>query len=202
MVTPADRCWDGPRAELATHADARRIAGCERCREHLVAACGRAGFEPVVEFETDDYVAVQALVAAGLGVSLLPGLTLLANLRSGVSLHRIPGMRRQVVAAVYGKPPASQPAQVPLDAARHHRHRAGMAVLTGRADQRRSSRSPGARTPGIRTARDIHDRGDLLEVRCPDTVVRGRGAGPPPVRARWPARCRSFRLFSAAPNGS
>ncbi|SEF00445.1 DNA-binding transcriptional regulator, LysR family [Streptomyces sp. 3213] len=116
VVTPADRCWDGPRAELATYADARWIAGCERCREHLVAACGRAGFEPVVEFETDDYVAVQALVAAGLGVSLLPGLTLLANRHPGVSLHRIPGMRRQVVAAVHGKPPASQPAQVLLDA--------------------------------------------------------------------------------------
>ncbi|MFI6407622.1 LysR substrate-binding domain-containing protein [Streptomyces sp. NPDC050548] len=65
---------------------------------------------------TDDYVAVQALVAAGLGVSLLPGLTLLANRHPGVSLHRIPGMRRQVVAAVHGKPPASQPAQVLLDA--------------------------------------------------------------------------------------
>ncbi|MEV0738678.1 LysR family transcriptional regulator [Streptomyces sp. NPDC050549] len=116
VVTTANRCWEGPRAELATYADARWIAGCERCREHLVAAWGRAGSEPAVEFETDDYVAVQALVAAGLGVSLLPGLTLLANRHPGVSLHRIPGMRRQVVAAVYGKPPASRPAQVLLDA--------------------------------------------------------------------------------------
>ena len=116
VVTPADRSWGGPPAELATYADTRWIAGCERCREHLVAACGRAGFEPVVEFETDDYVAVQALVATGLGVSLLPGLTRLANRHPGVRLHRIAGMRRQVVAAVYGKPPASQPAQVLLDA--------------------------------------------------------------------------------------
>ena len=116
VVTPADRTWDGPRAELATYAGTRWIAGCERCREHLVAACGRAGFSPIVEFETDDYVAVQALVAAGLGVSLLPGLTLVANRHPGVRLDRIVGMRRQVVAAVYGKPPASQPAQVLLDA--------------------------------------------------------------------------------------
>ncbi|GJF33112.1 LysR family transcriptional regulator [Kitasatospora sp. NE20-6] len=116
MVTPADRSWDGPLAELATYAETRWIAGCERCRENLVAACGRAGFSPVVEFETDDYVAVQALVAAGLGVSLLPGLTLLANRHPGVRLERISGMRRRVVAAVYGKPPASQPAQVLLDA--------------------------------------------------------------------------------------
>ncbi|AXG83071.1 LysR family transcriptional regulator [Streptomyces paludis] len=116
VVTPADRSWDGPRAELGTYAEARWIAGCERCREHLVAACERSGFSPVIEFETDDYVAVQALVAAGLGVSLLPGLTLLANRHPGVRLHRIAGMRRRVVAAVYGKPPASQPAQVLLDA--------------------------------------------------------------------------------------
>ena len=116
IVTPVDRTWDGPETELATFAETRWIAGCERCREHLVAACGQAGFSPVVEFETDDYVAVQALVAVGLGVSLLPGLTLVASRNPAVRLDRIPGMRRQVVAAVYGKPPASQPAQVLLDA--------------------------------------------------------------------------------------
>jgi DNA-binding transcriptional LysR family regulator len=116
VVTPADRTWEGPGTELSTYAETRWIAGCERCREHLVAACEQAGFSPVIEFETDDYVAVQALVAAGLGVSLLPGLTLVANRNPGVRLDRIVGMRRQVVAAVYGKPPASQPAQVLLDA--------------------------------------------------------------------------------------
>jgi DNA-binding transcriptional LysR family regulator len=118
VVTPEQRSWKGPRAELSTYAGTRWIAGCERCREHLVAACGRAGFSPIVEFETDDYVAVQALVAAGLGVSLLPGLTLVANRHPGVRLDRIEGMRRQVVAAMYGKLPASQPAQVMLDALR------------------------------------------------------------------------------------
>lgn len=116
VVTPVDRSWDGPRADLATYGGNRWIAGCERCREHLVAACGQAGFAPVVEFETDDYVAVQALVAAGLGVSLLPGLTLLANRNPGVRLDRVPEMRRQVMAAVHGKPPVSQPARVLLDA--------------------------------------------------------------------------------------
>jgi DNA-binding transcriptional LysR family regulator len=116
VVTPADRSWDGPGTDLATYAETRWIAGCERCREHLVAACGQAGFSPIVEFETDDYVAVQALVAAGLGVSLLPGLTLVANRNPGVRLDRVVGLRRQVVAAVHGKLPASQPAQVLLDA--------------------------------------------------------------------------------------
>ncbi|MDT7668223.1 MAG: hypothetical protein QOC74_1006 [Pseudonocardiales bacterium] len=116
VVTPADRSWSGPRAELASYAEDRWIAGCERCREHLVVACERAGFTPTVDFETEDYVAVQALVAAGLGVSLLPGLTLVANRHPGVRLDRVPGLGRQVLAAVCGKPPPSQPAQVLLSA--------------------------------------------------------------------------------------
>jgi DNA-binding transcriptional LysR family regulator len=116
VVTPANRSWDGPRSELATYADERWIAGCERCREHLVGACEDAGFKPTVDFETDDYVAVQALVAAGLGVSLLPGLTLVANRHPAVRLDRVPGLRRQVLTAVHGKLPASRPAQVLLDA--------------------------------------------------------------------------------------
>jgi len=116
IVTPANRSWAGPRAELATYAEDRWIAGCERCREHLVVACGQAGFTPTVDFETEDYVAVQALVAAGLGVSLLPGLTLVANRHPGVRLDRVAGLRRQVLAALCGKPPASQPAQMLLDA--------------------------------------------------------------------------------------
>ena len=37
-------------------------------------ACRLAGFTPRVGFASDDYVAIQALVAAGLGVSVLPGL--------------------------------------------------------------------------------------------------------------------------------
>ena len=48
------------------------IGGCSRCRQHLVDRCRAAGFEPRLSHETDDYVAVQALVAAGLGVTLLP----------------------------------------------------------------------------------------------------------------------------------
>jgi DNA-binding transcriptional LysR family regulator len=116
MVTPAAKTWDGPRARLDTYARERWIAGCERCREHLVASCEQSGFTPNVDFDTDDYVAVQALVAAGLGVSLLPGLTLVANRQDGVRLDPVEGLRRHVVAAVYGKPPASAPAQLLLDA--------------------------------------------------------------------------------------
>lgn len=115
VVTSTSRAWSGPREELATYAADRWIAGCERCREHLAVACDQAGFTPTVDFETDDYVAVQALVAAGLGVSLLPALTLQANRNAGVRLDRVPGLGRQVLAAVLGKPPASRPAQILLD---------------------------------------------------------------------------------------
>jgi DNA-binding transcriptional LysR family regulator len=115
VVTSRTRAWSGPREKLATYAADRWIAGCERCREHLAVACHRSGFTPTVDFETDDYVAVQALVAAGLGVSLLPALTLQANRHTGVRLDRVPGLGRQVLAAVLGKPPPSRPAQILLD---------------------------------------------------------------------------------------
>ncbi|MBN9171980.1 MAG: LysR family transcriptional regulator [Microbacterium sp.] len=48
------------------------IAGCPRCRGHLLELCGRAGFEPRIRFETDNFVAVEGLVAQGIGVATLP----------------------------------------------------------------------------------------------------------------------------------
>jgi DNA-binding transcriptional LysR family regulator len=41
----------------------------------LPAGCRAAGFEPKVVFRSDDHMAVQGLVAAGLGVALIPQLT-------------------------------------------------------------------------------------------------------------------------------
>lgn len=57
---------------LAGLADATWIAGCPRCRGHLLELCGRAGFEPRIAYETDNYVAVEGLVAQGIGVATLP----------------------------------------------------------------------------------------------------------------------------------
>ena len=62
--------------ELAALADASWVAGCPVCRGHLLAACESVGIEPRIEFETDNAVAVLNLVAAGLGVALLPRLAL------------------------------------------------------------------------------------------------------------------------------
>jgi DNA-binding transcriptional LysR family regulator len=101
LVGPGNQVGD----ELADHATSRWIAGCERCRAHLASTCRAAGFEPDIAFVTDDYVAVQALVAAGLGVTTLPGLALAAHRRPELRAVRLAGQHRVVSAAVHGDPP-------------------------------------------------------------------------------------------------
>ena len=91
--------------DLSVHAKRRWIAGCERCREYLVRQCALAGFSPKIAFTTDDYVAVQALVAAGLGVTTLPGLCLRAARHPAIQAVPLPGARRHVFAMTYGEPP-------------------------------------------------------------------------------------------------
>lgn len=101
LVTPAGVPGDDP----AGHAGRRWIAGCERCRAHLLRLCAAAGFRPDIAFTTDDYVAVQALVAAGLGVTTLPALALAAHRDPGVRVARLPGQDRVVTAALHAAPP-------------------------------------------------------------------------------------------------
>ncbi|MDH6578088.1 LysR family transcriptional regulator [Kitasatospora sp. MAP5-34] len=76
---------DSSPVDLAELSDEQWIAGCPQCRGHLVELCGAAGFAPRIDFATDDYPAVVGLVAAGLGVAVLPGLALAAVRRSGVA---------------------------------------------------------------------------------------------------------------------
>ncbi|TNC47044.1 LysR family transcriptional regulator [Mumia zhuanghuii] len=64
------------------------VAGCVRCREHLVSCCHVAGFEPRLLHESDDYVAVQNLVAHGFGVTVLPRLALSAFRHPDVEVRR------------------------------------------------------------------------------------------------------------------
>jgi DNA-binding transcriptional LysR family regulator len=49
------------------------------CARHVVRSCHGAGFDPIVSFESDDYQTVQGLVAAGVGVALIPKLALAAG---------------------------------------------------------------------------------------------------------------------------
>lgn len=84
-------------ARLADLAEENWIAGCPRCRGHLLQLCARAGFSPDVGFETEDYVAVQGLVAEGLGVALIPDLILrTAHHTDVVTLPIEPASRRQI----------------------------------------------------------------------------------------------------------
>jgi DNA-binding transcriptional LysR family regulator len=94
-----------PSADLSGYARHRWIAGCDRCRANLLRQCAQAGFIPKIAFTTDDYVAVQALVAAELGVSTLPALCLRAARHPGIKATPLPGARRQVFAVRYGDPP-------------------------------------------------------------------------------------------------
>jgi DNA-binding transcriptional LysR family regulator len=101
---------------LASYAEHRWIAGCERCRTHLIWQCERAGFTPQIAFTTDDVLVAQALAAAGLGVALLPDLALRAARHPGVRTEPLPGARRQVLALTYGEPPGPPAAERLLDA--------------------------------------------------------------------------------------
>jgi DNA-binding transcriptional LysR family regulator len=56
----------------------------------LLRACQSAGFEPRITFNSDDYLAIQGFVAAGMGVSLIPDLALLA-LRDDVVVRSLQG---------------------------------------------------------------------------------------------------------------
>ena len=119
LVTPPGRTG----TTLADHADTPWIGGCARCRAHLLACCAEAGFTPTIAFTTDDYVAVQSLVAAGIAVATLPGLAINAARNPSVRITRIPGASRHVFALAYGEPP-DPPATTALlaalrDAARH-----------------------------------------------------------------------------------
>jgi DNA-binding transcriptional LysR family regulator len=75
------------------------IAGCPTCRVNFITACAHAGFTPDIVCSTDDNMALQSLVAAGLGVALVPQLVL-SFLRHPdvVALPVEPATRRQVSA--------------------------------------------------------------------------------------------------------
>ncbi|TIC87892.1 LysR family transcriptional regulator [Nocardioides sp. GY 10113] len=86
-------------------AERRWITGCERCRAELLALCEVAGFAPRIAFASDDYVAVQSLVAGGVGVTVLPGLALRAHRHPDIACEPLAGAARQVRLSSYGAPP-------------------------------------------------------------------------------------------------
>src|ERR671923_889998 len=87
---------------LADLADEPRITSSAGpgCRTIVERACQDEGFEPRAAFEADETLAAQALVAAGVGVTILPRLAL-ATVHPGVAVRPMapPGMVRRIWAA-------------------------------------------------------------------------------------------------------
>jgi DNA-binding transcriptional LysR family regulator len=90
---------------LAVHRDSAWIAGCEGCRRELVAACEAEGFTPRIMYTSDDPTTQQSMVAAGLGVTTIPGLALATYRVDGVMASEVSNFRRRVYVATYGEPP-------------------------------------------------------------------------------------------------
>jgi DNA-binding transcriptional LysR family regulator len=91
-----------PRVKLEDFADDAWIngTGSAQCPDGQIVmrACNAAGFDPKVAFYSDDYLAVQGFIAAGMGVSLIPDLALI-SVRDDVvvrSLGARPPMRRLI----------------------------------------------------------------------------------------------------------
>jgi DNA-binding transcriptional LysR family regulator len=93
------------------------------CAQHIVRSCHEAGFEPAVSFQSDDYGTIQGLVAAGVGIALIPQLAL-TSIRDDVAIRRLDadGPARRVVAATArggpGTPAAAAMLKVLADVAR------------------------------------------------------------------------------------
>jgi DNA-binding transcriptional LysR family regulator len=98
----------------------------------VLRACKQAGFEARIAYTSDDYFAIQGLVASGMGVALVPGLAL-ASTREDVAVRPLrgrPPYRR--VGAVFAPDPTG-PLAVMLDclrdAAEEYKHGAPMSVV-------------------------------------------------------------------------
>lgn len=90
---------------LIEHKSTPWIAGCVRCRSHLVEMCEDAGFSPRLSYTTDDMVVMQSLVAAGMGATTIPGLALRAHRHPAITATQLEVPPRRIYAATYGDPP-------------------------------------------------------------------------------------------------
>ena len=96
------------------------------CARHVVRICRAAGFEPQVSFASDDYLTVQGLVAAGVGVALIPQLALQQTVGYDIAVRELhpAGPVRHVVAATPGRsvslPAAAAMLEILRDTARRY----------------------------------------------------------------------------------
>ncbi len=112
VVVPAEHpaASDDP-IDLSQLAGERWIAGCPQCRGHLLEACGRAGFVPDIAFETDNYIAVENLVALGVGMAILPRMAVASlPLPAGIAVPRLPAAEARTLHVVTARGAESVPA--------------------------------------------------------------------------------------------
>src|SRR3954449_2970443 len=103
---------DAPRIRLQDLSDQSWVqtAAASPCARHVVRSCHAAGFEPTVSFETDDYQTVQGLVAAGVGVALIPQLAL-SSVRDDIAIRALhPRVPVRTVTAATGRGEGVAPA--------------------------------------------------------------------------------------------
>ncbi|HEV2075869.1 MAG TPA: LysR family transcriptional regulator [Thermoleophilaceae bacterium] len=94
-----------PRVRLADLAGDSWINGVRTCGEFMTQVCVAAGFEPQVTLESNDYATMQGLVAAGVGVTLIPDLVLATGVNPGVAV--VPFAGRPPVRRIWAAAPAS-----------------------------------------------------------------------------------------------
>lgn len=110
-----------PRLEDLREESWVQTSAASPCARHVVRSCIAAGFEPRVSFESDDYQTVQGLVAAGVGVALIPQLALPAHTaREDIVVRPLaPGSPvRKVFAATARAAPATAAVATMLDVLR------------------------------------------------------------------------------------
>lgn len=89
VALPGDHRLAGRKSvRLAELSAEHWIAGSTTVEDTLIAACLRSGFRPAVRYVVKEWTTKQGLVAAGLGVTLVPGL-LCGAVRSDLALVRL-----------------------------------------------------------------------------------------------------------------
>ena len=137
LVIPADHpLAKRKRPKLADFADEPWIMSYlgSTCQQTMVLACRSAGFEPRIAFETDENTAVQAFVAAGMGVALMPRLALTAVNPGTVVREVTPSSQRRIWATRlvegYRSPASEAMVQILQDVAEEFRETAALAAVS------------------------------------------------------------------------
>jgi molybdate transport repressor ModE-like protein len=80
LALPPDHTLAGcGSVEIADLSDESWLCGSSEtsCRQLTLRSCEQAGFVPDIAYESNDYTVMQALVSAGMGVTLIPDLALM-----------------------------------------------------------------------------------------------------------------------------